>query len=72
MSYPGSRVLGGVSVMIALAIMSGSIRVTAARANVINTNPCNGAVITQPFARGRIRNGTSSPRAETSSSRHGH
>jgi len=50
MSYPGSRVLGGVSVMIALAIMSGSIRVTAARANVINTNPCNGAVLTQPFA----------------------
>jgi hypothetical protein len=50
MSYLGTRVLGGVSVLIALAIISGSIRVTAARANVINLNPCNDEVLTQPFA----------------------
>ena len=50
MSYPGTRVLGGVSVMIALAISFGSVRVTAARANLINLSPCNDAVLTQPFA----------------------
>jgi hypothetical protein len=50
MSYPGTRVLGGVSMMIALAICSGSVRVSAARADVINLNPCNSAVLTQPFA----------------------
>lgn len=50
MSYPRTRVLGGVSVMIALAISFGSVRVTAARANLINLNPCNDAVLTQPFA----------------------
>jgi hypothetical protein len=36
--------------MIVLAISSGSVRVTAARANLINLNPCNSAVLTQPFA----------------------
>jgi hypothetical protein len=36
--------------MIALAILTGSVRVTAARANVINLNPCNGAALSQPFA----------------------
>jgi hypothetical protein len=36
--------------MIALAILCGSVRVTAARANVINLNPCNGAALSQPFA----------------------
>jgi hypothetical protein len=36
--------------MVALAILSGSVRVTAARADVINLNPCDGAVLTQPFA----------------------
>ena len=50
MSYPGTRVLGSASAMIALAILSGSFRVTAARADVINLNPCNGAALTQPFA----------------------
>src|SRR5436305_15059019 len=33
--------------MIALAISFGSVRVTAARANLINLNPCNEAVLTQ-------------------------
>jgi hypothetical protein len=37
-------------VLIALAICSGSVRVTAAKANPINLNPCNGAALTQPFA----------------------
>lgn len=50
MSYSGRHLLGGASVMVALAILSGSVRVTAARADVINLNPCNGAVLTQPFA----------------------
>jgi hypothetical protein len=50
MSFPGTRVLGGVSMMIALVIGSGSVRVSAARADVINLNPCNSAVLTQPFA----------------------
>jgi hypothetical protein len=50
MSHPGTRVLAGVSMIIALAISSGSVRVTAARADVINLNPCNSAVVTQPFA----------------------
>jgi hypothetical protein len=36
--------------MVALAILSGSVRVTTARANVINLNPCNGAALSQPFA----------------------
>jgi hypothetical protein len=50
MSYAGKRVLGGVSMMIALAICFGSVRVTGARADVINLNPCNSAVLTRPFA----------------------
>jgi hypothetical protein len=36
--------------VIALTILFGSVRVTAARANLINLNPCNSAVLTQPFA----------------------
>jgi hypothetical protein len=36
--------------MIAMAILSGSVRVTTARASVINLNPCNGAALSQPFA----------------------
>jgi hypothetical protein len=36
--------------MIALAIISGSVRVAAARANLIDLNPCNDAALTQPFA----------------------
>jgi hypothetical protein len=35
--------------MIALGILSGFVRVTSARAGVINLNPCNGAALTQPF-----------------------
>lgn len=50
MSYPGTRILGGVAVMVALAIITGSVRVTPALANVINLNPCNSAALTQPFA----------------------
>lgn len=51
LSYQGTRVLGGVLLTIALAILAASLRVTAARADVINLNPCNDAVLTQPFAR---------------------
>jgi hypothetical protein len=50
LSYPGTRVLCAVSVTIALAILAGSLGVTAARANVINLNPCNDAVLSQPFS----------------------
>jgi hypothetical protein len=35
---------------IALAISFGSVRVAAARADLINLNPCNSAQLTQPFA----------------------
>ena len=49
MSCPGTRVFGGVSVMLAVAILFGSARVSAALANVITLNPCNGAALTQPF-----------------------
>ena len=50
MSCPGTRVFGGVSVMLTMAILFGSARVSAARANVITLNPCNDAELTQPFA----------------------
>ena len=45
------RVLGGLSVTVALGVLNAlALPVTAAHASVINLNPCNGAALSQPFA----------------------
>jgi hypothetical protein len=49
LSHP-TRFLGGLSVVIALAINVAPARVSAAQADVINLNPCNSAAVSQPFA----------------------
>ena len=51
MPHAARRVLGGLSVMVALgALHALALPVTAAHASVINLNPCNGAALSQPFA----------------------
>jgi hypothetical protein len=47
---PGSRLLGRVSIAIVLAVGFAVVRISTARADVINLNPCNSAPVTQPFA----------------------
>ena len=51
MPHAARRVLGGLSVMVALgALVALALPVRAAHAGVINLNPCNGAALSQPFA----------------------
>ena len=52
MSCQGSRTLGSLIAVIALAIGTALLLpASPARADVINLNPCNSAPLTQPFAR---------------------
>jgi hypothetical protein len=51
MSRKGSRMLGGLITVIAVAIGTAlALPASPARASVINLNPCNSAVLSQPFA----------------------
>lgn len=50
MSYQGARLLGRLSITIVLAVGIAAVRVSTARADVINLNPCNSAPLSQPFA----------------------
>ena len=51
MSYQPARLFRGFSITIALVIGTAAILASTARADVINLNPCNGAPLSQPFAR---------------------
>ncbi|MBV9942368.1 MAG: hypothetical protein JO262_09595 [Solirubrobacterales bacterium] len=51
MSFQRVRLIGGLSITIVLAIATVAVRVSPARANVVNLNPCNSAPVSQPFAR---------------------
>jgi hypothetical protein len=42
--------LGGLAVVIALAITAAPVRISAARADAINLDTCNSAAVSQPFA----------------------
>lgn len=50
MSYQGARLLGGLSITIALAVGTAAVRTSTARADAINLNPCNSAPVSQTFA----------------------
>jgi hypothetical protein len=45
-----ARFLGGLAVVIALAITMAPVRISAARADAINLDACNSAAVSQPFA----------------------
>lgn len=51
MPYQATRLLGGLSIAIVLAVGIAAARISTARAGVINLNPCNSAPLSQPFAR---------------------
>jgi len=50
MPYQATRLLGGLSIAIVLAVGIAVARTSTARADVINLNPCNSAPLSQPFA----------------------
>ncbi len=50
MSSQLARLFGGLSIAIALTVVTAAVRVSTAHAGVINLNPCNSAPLTQPFA----------------------
>lgn len=50
MSSQFARLFGGLSIAIALTVAFATVRISTARAGVINLNPCNSAPLSQPFA----------------------
>lgn len=50
MSYLQTRLVRGLSITIVVAIATAAARISTARADVINLNPCNSAPLSQPFA----------------------